>query len=320
MTRFGSFKSLQAAARHRLKGSYWQLMVGFVRHLLHRIEQDRMTVVAGYLAYVTLLSLVPLLAVVFAVMSGFPMFADLKQTLENFVFQHFVPTSTDVVQQNIRNFLDNISRMTAVGVSSLMVVALMLISAVDQTLNDIWRVHKKRRWRVALPIYWMILTLGPILIGASLAITSYLVSLSMVDDSALGTIGRRLLKLVPYMFSGGGFLLLYLVVPNCVVRLRHALAGATLAAVLFELGKVGFALYITRFPSYQAIYGALAAIPILFVWIYLCWLIVLIGAELTASLGEFADARMRSRNEEVREDRKNNKVNKPDLPADGGNE
>jgi len=301
MTRFDSLKSLPSAARRRLAGSLWQRAVTFIRHLLHRIEQDRMTMVAGYLAYVTLLSLIPLMAVVFAVMSGFPMFAELKLTLENFVFQHFVPTATDVVQQHVRTFLDNISRMTAVGVGSLMVVALMQISAVDQTLNDIWRVHKKRRWRVALPIYWMILTLGPILIGASLAITSYLVSLSMADNSTLGTIGNRLLKLVPYLFSGVGFLLLYLVVPNCGVRFRHALAGATLAAVLFELGKVGFALYITQFPSYQAIYGALAAIPILFVWIYLCWLIVLVGAEVTASLGEFADAEARSRHQECKE-------------------
>ena len=142
----------------------------------------------------------------------------------------------------------------------------------------------------------MVLTFGPILLGASIAVTSYILSLSSLADGYTPGLSTVLLTLTPYVFSILAFFLLYLVVPNAKVSYRHAFIGAAVASILFEFLKEAFALYITQFPSYQAIYGALALVPILFLWIYLVWLVVLLGAELTALLqerGQLAEAEVK---------------------------
>lgn len=277
-------KLVRAASRL----AYWRrhgwLFLGFFRE---RVTSDRLTMMAGSLAYVTLLSLVPLVAVTFAVMSAFPVFSGLQGQVEDFIFNNFVPTSGAVIKEQIRGFVGNASKMTAVGISALFVVALMLIAAIDNSLNSIWRSASRRRWFQALPVYWTILTLGPLLVGASLAISSYVVSLKLFTDATLVSLWSRLLRLLPLGFSVLAFCLLYLLVPNKRVRVLPAVCGAIIAATLFEGCKRGFALYITSFPSYQVIYGALAAIPILFVWVYLSWIVVLFGAEWTAAMDEY---------------------------------
>lgn len=259
----------------------------FAQFVWGRFEQDRLTVTAGYLAYVTLLSLVPLVAVVFGMLSAFPVFASLKQQIEQLVYQNFVPTAGDMVKHYIDGFVANATNTTAVGGGALVVVALMLISAIDKNLNYIWRSTQSRGIGQAFAMYWMILTLGPVLMGASIAISSYILSLHLLASDSLFGVGYWLLRSLPFCFSVLMFLLVYTVVPNCKVRVSHAFMGALVAASLFELAKRGFVMYITHFPSYQAIYGALAMIPILFVWVYLSWLVVLLGAETTACLGEY---------------------------------
>ncbi|MBM7456197.1 membrane protein [Oceanisphaera litoralis] len=275
-----------AQVRHRLR-FVREHGASFVLFLLKRIQKDRLKVTAGYLAYITLLSLVPMLAVVFAMMSAFPMFAELRDTIQTFVFSNFVPAAGEVVQDSIQGFIDNASKTTAIGVAALAVTAMLLISAIDENFNHIWRVTQKRRWSVAFSTYWMILTLGPILAGASLALTSYLTSLHLFQVDTIVGVGTLLLGLLPFLLSTLMFVVFYMVVPNVRVRFSHAICGALVAALLFELAKRAFAFYITRFPSYEAIYGALATIPILFVWIYLSWMIALLGAELTAGLGDY---------------------------------
>ncbi len=265
----------------------FQQSKAFLRFLIERIKQDKLTMIAGSLAYVSLLSLVPLVAVTFSIISAFPVFSGFQSLIEDFVFSNFVPASGEVVKHSLRAFVENASRMTAVGIAALAVVALMLISSIDNSLNMLWRVTKKRRWRSAFPMYWMILTLGPLLMGGSLALSSYIFSIQVFADETLLGIWNKLLRTVPLLFSIGAFCLLYLLVPNKPIRFLHGLSGAVVAALVFELGKRGFALYVSSFPSYQVIYGALAAIPILFLWVYLSWIVVLLGAEITAALGEF---------------------------------
>ncbi|OEF10517.1 virulence factor BrkB family protein [Aliivibrio logei] len=254
--------------------------------LKQRIIHDRLTVSAGYMAYITLLSLVPLVTVLLSVLSQFPIFSGAGETVQEFVIQNFVPAASDAVEGSLKEFISNTGKMTAVGSGFLFVASVMLISAIDRSLNYIWRVKKKRRPMYSFSLYWMILTLGPLLVGASLAATSYVTSLKIMDDEIVSSFYRTLLGWLPIILSFSAFLGLYLLVPNKKIRVRHALIGAMSAGCLFEVSKVGFAQYITQFPSYEVIYGALAAVPILFVWIYLCWIIVLIGAEITASLGE----------------------------------
>ncbi|TMO85989.1 virulence factor BrkB family protein [Pseudoalteromonas ruthenica] len=254
------------------------------RYFFTRCMEDQITVNAGYLAYVTLLSLVPLIAVGVAIFSAFPGFEDTRIAIESFIFNNMVPTSTDVIKEHIGAFTGNANKMTAVGVSFLAVVALFLIRNIDLTLNRIWRIKKKRPAVISFAIYWMVLSLGPVLLGLSIGATSYIVSLVSFADGGIPGFSGFVLKSLPYVISTVGFVMLYTLVPNTRVPFRAAVPGAIFAALLFELTKKGFAMYISHFPSYEVIYGALATVPILFVWVYLSWAVVLLGAEFTVCI------------------------------------
>jgi membrane protein len=255
----------------------------FARHC----KQDKITVSAGHLAYVSLLSLVPFIMVSSIILSFFPAFADARAELEELIFNSFVPHAGGQVQTYVTEFVNNASGMAPIGVLSLMVVALMLISNIDKTLNSIWQLECDRPVVFTFAIYWMVLTLGPILMGSSVAISSYLVSLAnSAEEYTLGAT-TSLLKVVPFITSVGAFFLIYMLVPNKKIASKHAVLGALVGAILFEISKKVFALYVTNFPSYQVIYGALAVIPILFFWVYLSWIVVLIGAEVTHVLEIF---------------------------------
>nr|WP_159655861.1 virulence factor BrkB family protein [Vibrio atypicus] len=260
--------------------------LNFGRYLLTRMNHDRVNVNAGYLAYITLLSIVPMLTVLLSVLSSFAIFENAGDAIQDFVITHFVPAAGDAVKGALLEFVANTGKMSAVGGGFLFVASLMLISNIDKNLNYIWRVRNKRRAVFSFSMYWMVLTLGPILVGASIAATSYVTSLKILESEAISGVYNSLLRWLPFLLSFFAFVGLYLLVPNKKVQISHAMVGAIVAALLFEASKKGFAAYITQFPSYQLIYGALAAIPILFVWVYLCWLIVLVGAEVTAALGE----------------------------------
>jgi len=258
---------------------------GYAIFLWKRSEEDNIKVPAGHLAYVTLLSIVPCLAVVFYMLSAFPMFSELNTIIEDLIYNNFVPTAGDAVKVHMTGFIENTKKMSMMGIASLVVIALLLMSTIDQTINRIWRCDKKRSTVQAFTIYWTILSLGPIIIGGSIVLSSYL--LSIVQTGGFLSIGQRLLSFMPFIFTWLVFIGVYTLVPHQKVRFYHALIGGFVAALLFRLGTDLFALYITNFPSQQIIYGALAVIPIMFVWIYFSWLIVLIGAEVTSTLDEF---------------------------------
>ncbi|MDP2714920.1 virulence factor BrkB family protein [Rheinheimera sp.] len=260
----------------------------FIKLYIQRCQQDQIGMIGGYLAYISLLSVVPLIAVMFSMLSAFPMFGEFRQAIEAFVYANVIPSRGEEIQTYINQFIGNTGGMTAIGITALVVVALLLIHNIDKTLNKIWRVSKRPRPVISFSIYWMILTLGPILFGSSIAVTSYLIRLTRFAEGYTPGLSTLLLGVVPYLMSLLAFFLLYLVVPNIKVRSRHAFFGALLAMILFELSKRGFALYVTHFPAYDTIYGALALVPIVFVWVYLCWLVVLLGAELTALLQQIA--------------------------------
>lgn len=254
----------------------------FIASYVNHCRGNDLKITAGYLSFITLLSLIPILTVMLSVISAFPKFTGARELIEGFIFTNFLPASSHQIQGYIDSFVDNASKMTAVGIIFLIAVALSLISSVDTALNKIWRVQNKRKGVISFSIYWMVLTLGPVFIGASIGVTSYIVS--MADSLTGGVIGLALIELLPFTISAIAFLFLYMLVPNRDVPLRPALAGAVFAALMFEVTKRGFALYITNFPSYQVIYGTLATIPILFIWVYLSWIVVLLGAEFTVML------------------------------------
>ncbi len=265
-------------------------VVPFSRLLLHHFNQDAGMQHVAALTYTTLLSLVPLMTVMLALFSVFPASDRVAQQVEDFLFQNFVPAAGEAVQEYLRAFSQKAGKLTGVGFAFLILVALMLMSNIDKAFNTIWHVRRKRSPVAKFTVYWAILSLGPILIAFSVGVTSYLVSIPLFSDGETVMLVRsRLLDVMPVMISALAFTLLYALVPYRNVPLRHALAGGVLAALLFELAKRGFALYVTTFPTYETIYGALAAVPIFLIWIYLSWLVTLLGAEFTYCLGIYRE-------------------------------
>ena len=266
-----------------------KIIHGYLVYLLGRFHEDRILYYSGYLSYVTLLSMVPLLAVVFSIFSIFPVFEKLKEEVEEFVFRNFVPALGDVVQEQIFSFVENATRMTPLGLLVLLIVAVLLLSSIDHTLNQIWHVRKNRGLIVSYSIYLVVLITSPFLLGTSLAATSYLVSLSGIEEGAALFLIKLLLSSFPFLGSFLFFLLLYIIVPHTKVHFWSAVSGALIATLLFEISKSAFALYFIHFPVYQVIYGALAVIPLLFIWVFISWVVVLVGAQIAASLDGFLE-------------------------------
>jgi membrane protein len=269
-----------------MTGFFSKLLI-FLKLFWHRFNQNKLNMAAGYLTYSTMLALVPLMMVILAIFSAFPVFSEVSEQIQNLIFDNFAPETVGVVQQYISEFVVNSTKMSGIGVIGLIVVALMLISSIDRTLNDIWPNTNSRTTLYSFAIYWMILTLGPIFLGVSVIISSYLFSIQLFSNETVMSFGTKLLSLVPFLLTWIAFTLIYTVVPNTKVNLRYAMIGALIAAVFFTLGKRAFTWYMTMFPSYQLIYGALATLPILLVWIQLSWTFVLLGAQLTAVLEDF---------------------------------
>ncbi len=242
---------------------------------------------AGSLAYTTLLSLVPLMTVVFAILTAFPVGEKVNEVVQDFIFSNFIPAAGEVVQRYLLEFSDKASHLSGVGFMVLLVVAILLVHSIDRIFNAIWDVRRKRRPLNQFLVYWAVISLGPLLVGASLLATSYLVSLPAVSEVTSEGLGKHLLGWLPVAMSALAFTLIYWLVPNRPVKGWHALAGGVFAAILFEWSKQAFAWYLTTFPTYEVVYGALAAIPIFLVWLYLSWLVVLLGAEVTYGLGAY---------------------------------
>ena len=257
----------------------------FLRYVAKTFYDNRCLRSASALTYTTLLSLVPLSTVIFSVFAAFPMFESFAGQIQSFVFENFVPTSGEAIQKYLEEFSSKTSRLTAIGTVGLILSALLMMNTIEGAMNDVWHITSSRKAVPKFMVYWAMLTLGPILVGASLAVTSYLTSLPFLSETAFITdIKASILGLLPFLATTLACTLLYSVVPNTYVPLRNAFAGAVVAAVLFEMAKKGFALYVTAFPTYQMIYGALATIPVFLVWLYLSWMVVMLGAEISYCL------------------------------------
>ena len=273
----------RVAARIR---SVWHRLTVVFLEVVHRVEHERCFRVAGALSFTTLLALVPLATVVFSMLSLFPVFEEWATEAENFIYQNFLPAAGDAIKEYLHQFTDKAGKLTAFGLAFLFISSLLLLATIEDAFNDIFRVHRGRPFMQRILIYWAVLTLGPLLIVTSLSISSYLVSHTILSAQPLvAGAFSHLLKALPWLLTLLAFVFFYNTIPNRTVRFRDALAGGVVATVLFEFAKQAFAYYIVHFNSYQLIYGALATIPIFLVWLYLSWLVVLIGAYVVAVCG-----------------------------------
>jgi len=277
--------------RFLLKGARVATFLGYAGRRF--LDDDGMRLASG-LSYASLLAMVPLLAIALAILAAFPAFEGTQEHMIDALFEGFLPQSNDEIAARIEGFVKNASQLTGPGIVALAATAILLLSNISDAFNKIWRVSEKRATATQVLVYWTLLTLGPLLLGASISVSSYVFAKAQLSGLAQVTIGTVVLsRIVALVLAALGFALIYFVVPNRRINWAHALSGGVMAAALFELLKSGFALYLAHFPSYQAVYGALASVPIFLVWLFLSWCVVLLGAEVAAGLPEWRAARAR---------------------------
>jgi membrane protein len=260
----------------------------FCRFFLRHFYNLRGMQTASSLAYTTLLSIVPLITVMFGLFGSISVLSDFSEAIQNFVFANFVPEFGQAIQGYLLGFSDKASKLTITGITVLVFIAIMLMATIDNAFNRIWMVKKRRNPVGRLLVYWAVLTMGPLLIGFGLASTSYILSLPVVADvDTSWNLKARFLSWMPFFTTSVAFSLLYILIPNCFVSKRHAFIGGFICAILFEFAKYGFGIYVREMPSYENIYGAIAIIPLFLIWIYVSWMIVLFGAHITFCLSSF---------------------------------
>jgi membrane protein len=265
------------------------------RTLRERLREDRLGLTASSLTFTTIIALVPLVTVALALFTAFPMFGKLQGAVQQWLVQSLVP---DAIARQVLGYLTQFagkaSRLGVAGLAVLLVSAIALVLTIDRTLNNIWRVQRPRPLPQRVLIYWAVVTLGPLLLGASLSATSYALYASRGLVRGMPGTLPLVLDLLEFALIAAALASLYRFVPNTPVRTAHAVAGAIFAAVGIEIAKRLLAWYLKLVPTYSAVYGAFATVPILLVWIYVAWLVVLLGAVLAAHLPSLLGANRRT--------------------------
>lgn len=256
-----------------------------LRFAARRLDEERLPQVAGSLTFTTVLGLVPLLTIALAIFTAFPLFNTFRAALETYFSDHLMPRMiANTVLDYLNQFAAKSMRLSAVGAVALLVTSIAMMSMIDRVFNRIWRVNTPRPLVQRILIYWALVTLGPLLIGVSLTTTSYLFSATSNAVMQLRFFGNLFYSVISLLLTIGAFTLLYVTVPNRAISWRDAAAGGALAGLAFEVAKRVFAQYVTKFPTYTMVYGSIAAIPIFLLWIYMFWMITLLGALFAAAL------------------------------------
>ena len=284
----GSHATWLRALGDRLSALPWRSSAQALRQ---RFREDRLGLTASSLTFTTTIALVPLITVALAVFTAFPMFAKFQDVLQKWLIESLIPDNiARQVLGYLTQFSGKASKLGIAGLAILLTTALTLIFTIDRTLNGIWRVPRPRPFAQRVLVYWAALTLGPVLLGLSLSATSYALSASRGIVGVLpGGLGL-LLDVVQFLLMAWGMAAMYYYIPNTRVRWDHAWIGGLFVSAGFEIAKKLLAVYLSKLSTYALVYGAFATLPILLIWIYLAWVIVLLGAVLVASLPSLQSA------------------------------
>ncbi len=260
----------------------------FIRFLYDCINKDGIRAQAASLTFTTLFAVVPLMTVVYAVISMFPMLDNQRDLLRNFLFQHFVPTSANQVMGYLSGFSQQASQLTATGVLMLVATTILLLVSIEKSFNHIWHIPKGRSGLTRLLAYWAVLSLGPLLLAVATIVSTYLSTLPYLSGAAQ-LLDKPIVGLstLPLVISIAALTLLYTTVPNCTVPFKYALLGGTGVALAFTAFKKIFGALVIMFPKYEFIYGAFAAVPLFLLWLYVSWYLVLLGVEFVFALTHF---------------------------------
>lgn len=268
-----------------LEGLRWSRLVDLYRFGLRRLDEEHLPQVAGSLTFNSVLALVPMLTIAFAIFTTFPIFNTFRTGLDAYFIQSLMPKAiSNTILDYLNMFASKASRMSLVGAIALLLTTAATMAMIDRTFNDIWRVKTARPLAQRIIAYWTIVTLGPLLIGVSITMTTHLVKATDWLTMNVPFVSAFLDTLLSVGLTTTAFTLLYMVIPNRFIEWGDAAWGGFIAAIAFEVAKRVFTIFIFRFSSYTMIYGALAAIPIFLLWIYVSWLIILVCAVITAAL------------------------------------
>lgn len=263
----------------------------FALYSFRRFNADGCFAAAGALSYTALVSLVPLAAIALGSLSAFPIFQQVHDQILALVFRNFVPSIGEQAAWWFGAFTNSAGQTTAIGVIGIAATGILLLVTVEDQLNLIWRVTSARPWGQRVVAYWTLITLGPLLVGLSLSLSTYFElaarnagfgqeAFQWLESGWLHGLARA----VPALLEFVALTLLYWLIPNCAVRWRDGALGALFATAAIEALKVGFTIYVGAMSYYQTVYGALAAIPIFLLWMYISWMAVLLGAVVAAAL------------------------------------
>jgi len=265
-----------------MKGKLRRLW-NFVRYLQKSFAADNCQNTAAALTYQTLFALVPLLAIAFVIFESFSAFEGLSRQFEEFIFSNIVPENAGVVQEYLVSFSSQARNLSIPSVVMVIGTSFLMLFTIESTFNEIWQVREPRHGVQRFLMYWAVMTLSAPIIVASIFTTTYIESLPYISDVSEST---RSLHFVPILLGTGFLTLVYVVVPNCYVRVSHAASGAAFTAVAFEISKVLFTEIMAK-SNLEAIYGTFAAVPLFLIWLYISWTLVLLGAEVVKSLGVY---------------------------------
>lgn len=264
-------------------------LYGLGEHMLRSFMAHSCLTNAAALSFTSLLAIVPLAAIGLAILTAFPGFAGVGDAMTGFVLNNFTPDANTAIQQTFRTLVSNANHLTGFGVVFLIFTSGLLLFEVEAAFSEIWGENEKRPLTTRLMTFWTLMTLGPVLIGVAFSVsTSYFTGL-LTGKGVAAQSASLLEQLLPVTLELIGFTLVYKLLPCSVVSLRHALLGGAIATLLFELLHVGFGVYIRNFAAYDAIYGALSALPVFLIWTYLSWAVILFGGVVTAELPGYAN-------------------------------
>ena len=264
----------------------------FLKFLAIRAKNDTILRVSSSLSYTSLIALVPFLAIALAIFSAFPIFGDMREQVQNLIVQNFVPSAEQEINTYLTQFVAAAGKLTAIGIIGLVVTAIMLLSTIEYSFNFIFKVRTPRRIATKITLYWTVITLGPLLLGALFSLRGYLYALDLLQTHTPDILSHMLPTLISFLI----LMMIYVLVPNKKVNFQHAAVGSFTAMVLFWFLRRIFSIVVIASGTYKTLYGAVAIIPISLIWMYLFWSIVIFGAVVTASIGDYKQERLEKSN------------------------
>lgn len=271
----------------------WDEIVSFLKFLAFRAKNDTILRVSSSLSYTSLIALVPLLSIALAIFSAFSVFSDIRGQIQEFLIQNFVPSAEQEISAYLNEFINATGKLTTIGVVGLALTAILLLSTIENSFNFIFKVRQPRRIATKITLYWTVITLGPLLLGAAFSLRGYIYALNLLPDADTPS---ALSKLIPAGITFVILIMIYTLVPNRKVKIAHAAFGAVIALLLFWILRSLFGLAVISSGTYKTLYGAMAALPIFLVWMYLAWSVVIFGAVVTAAWGEYRQERLEKSN------------------------